>query len=430
MKRNLMRSLSLALVLALMLGIFAGCDSEKPDGSTGGTTGPAAEPTDPLPTGELGEIFTQYGDSDTLYLNLAKFAVDDLIENFWVGDLETGRVIPTHTGAALDLNNNGVIWECGMVLYSFYDLWVITGDEKYEKAITAEANYFRTAYSAEQLEDPAGPPGPATDDCAWTAMLLMIFYDVTGDEWFLERTINLLDNVRDRWYDEELGGLYYKDGVDYMSSYECGITLTWLRLWEITGEQRFYDMSLASYENMHKRMVWDEGLYFIECNKYWPTGDKKSIGEGASSSSLFGNMAMATLSAKFYKITGEQKYLDRVYATNEGLLKRYNNGGVLLNDRDAWTNGTFASYYASNVLTLEGTEEMQKLLLNTAKSIMCNDRTDKGTYGGSWQGPAEGDGSVWHLKGSTADQAHTSGSTVMLVTAAAILEAGIEDFAR
>ncbi len=411
------RLLALLLAVALMTGLTAGCGQNN----------------EPEETGSVAGIFNQYQNTDKLYLNLAKFAVDDLLTNFFVEEENNDHFLPTHDGIWKDDIPKGSLWESAMLIYPVYDMWVITGDEVYAHALSSHAQWLKNNFQAASLENPAGPPGPATDDCAWCCMMFLIFYEVTGDEWFVERTINLLDNSVERWYDEHLGGLYYKDGVDFMSLYECGMTLSWLRLWEIKGDQRFYDLALRSYENMHKRLLRSDGIYFIECNKFWPTsGDENRITEGGSSSFLAGNMAMAALSAKFYKITGNQEYLDRVYATNEGLLQWYDTDGdgVLLNDRDGWTNGTFAAFYAAEVLSLPDTEEMQKLLKSTAESIVRNCRTEDGYYGASWQGPAEGPSSIWHSKGTTANQSKTSGSTVMMVTAAAILEAKLEEFVR
>ena len=139
---------------------------------------------------------------------------------------------------------------------------------------------------------------------------------------------------------------------------------------------------------------------------------------------------MAALSAKFYKITNDQTYLDRVYLTNQGLLKYYDKNGILLNDRDAWTNATFAAFYVSEVLSLPNTEEMQELIYNTADSIYYNARTADGYYGGSWQGPAEGNKSIWYLKGSVPQQCAVTGTSVMMITAAALLEAGVNNYVR
>ena len=82
------------------------------------------------------------------------------------------------------------------------------------------------------------------------------------------------------------------------------------------------------------------------------------------------------------------------------------------------------------MLSLPDTEQMQELLKNTALSIATNARTEDGYYGGSWSGPAEGSGSVWYNAGSVPQQSMTTGTSVMIITAAAILEAGIEHYTR
>ena len=84
----------------------------------------------------------------------------------------------------------------------------------------------------------------------------------------------------------------------------------------------------------------------------------------------------------------------------------------------------------SEVLSLPDTEEMQTLIYDTAVSIYNNARTADGYYGGSWSGPAEGNRSIWYIKGSTPQQCMTTGTSVMMITAAALLEAGIDDYLR
>ena len=422
MKRTIALLLTACMLLTLCL---SGCGGEPPKED---------EPmTIPLPETKAEKLLkTLSADAPDYHLQLAALAVDDLIANFWEGDNVTGKLRPVFKGYPKNLlDERGQIWEAAEVLFNIYDLWVLTGEESYRQYMVAEANYFRDVFKADELEQAGVAPfHTSNDDCAWNAMLFCCFYRVTGDWWFVERAIRLLDNAYDRWHDSELGGgLWYNDTHGSKALYETGIALTWLRLWEITGEQRFYDLALESYEWMHTALGRDDGIYYCEADQNGPKGDGK-VQESHSCSFLGGNMAMAALSAKFYKLTGEQKYLDRVYATNEGILKWYNNDGVLLNDRDAWTNGTFASYYASEVLSLPNTEAMQKLVKDTAISIIQNDRTADGYYGGSWQGPADGGSSIWASAGSSAFQTMTSGTTVAIVVSAAILEAGINDYIR
>lgn len=366
------------------------------------------------------------------YSELARLAVSDNIKHWWYGDIENGYIYPTHGGNKIGVTESAPIWEGAMVLYNIYDMWVLTKSDDYKNYLLAEANYYKNKYKINpgSLENPAGRPGPASDDCAWAAMLYLIFYEVTSDTWFLKRCSNLCINAQNRWYDEELGGMRYSDTNEAMSLYETGLTLSWLRLYEITKDEKYYTLALNSYTRLHNKLYYDDGLYYIEVTKKGPVGGDFHISEGGSSSFLAGNMAMASIAAKLYKITNDKAYLDRVYKTNEGILKWYDIDGVLLNDRDAWTEGSFASYYASNVLTLENTEKVKKLFLNTALSIMKNARTNTGRYGGTWQGPAEGDESKWYKGGSVPEQIMTSGSSVAIVTASALLEANISNFTR
>jgi hypothetical protein len=97
-------------------------------------------------------------------------------------------------------------------------------------------------------------------------------------------------------------------------------------------------------------------------------------------------------------------------------------GGVCVNDRDAWTAGTFAGDWAREVLTLPGIDPKHwTTLWTTADSIYTNAGTN-GYYGGSWSGPAEGSGSAWWVIGSLPEQITTSSSSANMIVAAAALE--------
>lgn len=413
------------ICISLLLSAFAGCSGEQ---STAPSTAPTQAPTGniPRPWEDATESSEERGDD--YYYQLAVGAVDDLIKNWWSDDLN--RVLPTWEGypKANLPDERGATWEAAMLIYNLYNMWVLTGDDYYKQFLEAEAEFYHTAFTEEEMETAAGNMNWASDDCAWNCLLYLCLYNVTGDMWFVDRAAGLLDSVVERWYDPELNGIFYRDNVDCMSLYEVGLCLSWLRIWEITGEQRYYDLAFRSYNGMQDRLSTDEGIYFCEASKFWPLGNKGAIGEGGSTSFLTGNMGMAALSAFFYRLTGEQAYLDNVYLTNQGILKYYNDEGVLLNDRDAWTNGTFCAIYVSEVLSLPDTDEMKQMIYSTAESICLYDRTQDGYYGGTWKGPAEGPQSIWDTGGSTAYQSMTTGTSVQMVVAAALLEAGVTDF--
>ena len=101
-----------------------------------------------------------------------------------------------------------------------------------------------------------------------------------------------------------------------------------------------------------------------------------------------------------------------------------------MNDRDAWTEGTFAGDWAREVLSLPGiTARHLTLLRTTADSIYTNARTN-GFYGGSWSGPATGGGSLWWAIGSTPEQITTSSSSGNMIIAAAVSDARFRELLR
>lgn len=390
----------------------------------------------PLPKSSLEILMESLDENSPDYFEkLAAFAVNDLISNYWVGTPEKGSIIPTWTGVPLEEmpDERGGLWERGQMLFAMYDLYQVNKDEKLKNMIIREAKRFMEIYKPVELET-AGPLlHTAADDCGWHAMLYLMFYEVSGEKWFVERAVNLLDDARRRWADDTMGGgLWYNDDKEWKSLYGVSLSLNWWRLWEITGDERFYKMAVDEYEWMHKALGREDGIYFTDISTAGPKGEFRpnDIHEAGSVSFLSGNMGMAAFSMKMYKHTGDAKYLERAKKTSEGLMKFYAKTGVYLNDRDAWTNGTFAAYFVSDVLSNAEFAEHKKVLAETAKSIMKNARTPDGYYGGCWSGPADGPQSPWSMIGSVPKQIMTSATGVQMVVAAAMLEKNITDYIR
>ena len=132
-------------------------------------------------------------------------------------------------------------------------------------------------------------------------------------------------------------------------------------------------------------------------------------------------MGMGVVHARFYRTTGEEKYRQRAIRTAEALTKHLTNAeGVFINDRDAWVNGTFASDWAREVLSLPGVDRQHKAVLQkTADSIYTKARTADGYYGASWSGLAGGTDSAWFRIGSRPQQIMTSASSVDMIVGAA-----------
>ena len=133
-------------------------------------------------------------------------------------------------------------------------------------------------------------------------------------------------------------------------------------------------------------------------------------------------MAMGVIHARLYHSTKDDKQREHALRTAVALCQQVTTKeGVFMDDRDAWTNGVFAGDWAREVLSLPGAgSELRMALRKTADSIFAKARTQAGFFGGSWSGPAEGEGSVWWKKKSLPEQIMTSASAVNMIVAACV----------
>jgi hypothetical protein len=113
---------------------------------------------------------------------------------------------------------------------------------------------------------------------------------------------------------------------------------------------------------------------------------------GLSSSYSGGTMAMGVAAARLYKITNDPQYLADAqditthYVRRDAFLRP---GDVFVNERDGWTDGYWAPWFANEVLPLEGVDSSglwKTAIRNTALAIVAQ-RTPDGFYGADWSGP-------------------------------------------
>lgn len=363
------------------------------------------------------------------YSATAKTAIDDMINNFWTKGVSTGNILPTWCGYPTENlpDSRGMLWERAMMVIPMFSMYRATGDNILKERLISEWAYIKSAFSEEELAAAGSGLHPAVDDSGWAGMMYTMLYSVTKDEAALNAAKKMVDNAFIRWYDDEYeGGLWYKDGKQFKSLYQCGIMTTAMNIWELTGDEAYKDKFFLIYNWVEKKLRREDGLYWINYLPNGPDGMNRpdDIREGTSVTGLMTNMAMGAINGRLYQKTGESIYKERALGTAEGIYKKEKSvNNIYINDRDAWANGTFAPEWALYVLTLPGIDEKHiTILLDTAKSIAANTATGDGYYGGSWDGPAEGLKSVWFTQGSRPQQIMTSGSTVNILTAAATIE--------
>lgn len=314
-----------------------------------------------------------------------------------------------------------------MILFCMDSLYQITGDPMIRERIVSEWTRIKELYTAEELEAAGTNLHPAVDDCAWHAMLYLMCYRYTGDEVALDRATGMVYKTFDHYGDDALGGgLWYNNTRKYKSLYQVLLLLDCWRIVQYRPDDELMARVLFQAEWMEEHLLREDKAYWCEVDENGPRGQGRpnNVREAGSSSFFGGNTGMAVLWARLYRTTGEEKYRERAVRTAQAICRVFCNDGRYLNDRDAWVNGTFMQFYATEVLTLpEIPRECIDMTYRTAASIYENARTPDGYYGGCWNGPADGPRSAWSRIGSRPQQTMTSGSTVNMMMGAALLEA-------
>lgn len=382
----------------------------------------------------------------------AKRAAEDVFRNFWDGNSEEG-----HFTGCCDL----VLWELGMAVLMMESYYDATKNPEILRYMQAEWRYLQNHFADREMTAPDSPCNPACDDAAWSSMVFMCIYRMTGDVKALDLAAETIRKSYDCWKDGCMeNGLWYRFGEDHTagaygwikSVYCAGLVLSALEHYEITQGTNREDMHMLSdtltlckwveehlrrdgrreFQTEKGRIVTEtsDQLYYVDFvdNKeagIWAPKDVENpqyIEEAGSCSSLFGNTAMAAINIKLYTLFKDEDCLKRGLATANSIPNSpYNNNGVFVNDRDAWTNAAFMRYFVELVLTRPEIDRSLLLMLkNTGIQIAGHCRTTEGFYSPEWSGGNRWTG--YPNAHTQTNQLKTSAISVHMIMAAALAE--------
>ena len=364
----------------------------------------------------------------------AHTAMNDMLRNFWWGDLDTGMLRGGFGGSFLYL----------LSLYNYYSL---SQDEVSRKIFERQEYMLLNHLEPSQVKVAGTSTTPAGDDAGYFSLYYMYLYRVTQNPEMLEYTKALIHSIYDRWWDDIYGGgLWYNNlgaagggtgSASWMprfkSAYSTSTVMAGFEYYDVTDDQEIFDMSVKEYEWMatHLNEGRDDGLYFAEYSDLGAGngGSADQISPEGSSIMLNGNMGMAVCSYEMYKYTGEQKYMDRVLATLEGILNREVVNGLFLVDRDPTTGSSFMGYFVEMLMDMHKKgidhgylKRYMAPFYATATIIATNNRTEDGYYNGAWYYLEEGEKSYADMAGQIPQLIVVSGNSSHVITAAAMLE--------
>jgi hypothetical protein len=261
----------------------------------------------------------------------ATLAVQDLFDHWWIGDATSGHLRPTHGGCAVD-KGRGVIWERATVLCALETLASVAGNAPARERICAQWRYDKAQYKPQELQ--ACGPGtgaPWCDDAAWQVVYYVIAFQQSGDPDALMSAEGLLENIRARWYDDQLGGgLWYNDQRKVKSLYAVAYVYGALGVYGATGDRRYLDLALAQYDWIEQHLLRADHLYWCDFSAGPPANPEHPAGPvgierpgdirtAGSVTYLGGNLGMAACQAWLYQLTGEDSWRTAALRTTTAL---------------------------------------------------------------------------------------------------------------
>ncbi len=372
---------------------------------------------------------------------------EDLLNDYWdMGTASLPHILPTDgsggvkTGLVIGNANVFSFWQMSEYADVLYWDWKINHSKETARKISEQWDYVRKTFTDRQLSTGwLGQTINASDDAAWEANYLVQVVDVTGDRRALADAAVLIPSVLAYFADRTPGtSVTYGPGVvgsrygilyvtpaqtsayhsfgAISTAYETPLALAALSVYSITGNKAFLGYAEGTWSWQHKYIFTTAanehgltkpapGLVYCELdirlkesdgkpNPHYlqPMNDNFGVPQqGLSAESVGGTMAMAVLSQRLYAATHNPIYATQADSIVAAMVAP--NGfvtaqGLLLNDRDPWTDGYWAPAFAVEVLPRSEPSAASRLATvfrATALNIMAQ-RTPAGHYGGNWSG--------------------------------------------
>jgi Glycosyl hydrolase family 76 len=355
----------------------------------------------------------------------------DFMYHYW--DPEKHRIRPTIGHGYIDNNAaKPTFWHMAQAAHILYWHWKITHDPATQTMLQLQWREVRSIFTPVQMQsaDPRINRGivNVSDDAAWVMRYLVQVNEITGDPDALTYAENLFASTQTYFADPNKSGcgLLYATPIGdpthqkQSSLYETVLAQSALYLYQKTGIDAYFTYAQEVWNWVHTCAAHPYGIFFegadldpqhpcykrgIQCH------EPGNITRGASVSYIGGVMGVECLSAELYLTTGEVKYLEDIKSVLPAMLQSRTflrpasntgvpglTGNLLLNDRDAWTDGTYAESFAYNVLALTDVDangEFKSVFRDTARAIIAQ-RTSDGYYSPDWSGPdAASDNPKW-----------------------------------
>ena len=234
------------------------------------------------------------------------------------------------------------------------------------------------------------------DDSAIVAMELIQAYELTGENFYLDRAKKVTDFIMSGEDSRMGGGLYWFEnqsadctgGPNCMkaantSAYAAHVTS---RMYQITSESRYLNFAKRVYEwNFNNLRDPSDNLYWNDIN----------IGTNKINTTkwTYNSGLMIMAGVDLYEITDEEKYLNEAINTARSAYSKFTkviNGKLFYQPNDSWFNVELLSAFIELAQYDSKTDEYINLFKNNIDHAWENARNSEGQFYEDWSGSSQG----------------------------------------
>ncbi len=312
----------------------------------------------------------------------------DYVYHFWDRTNAVPRIRPTEGNGYVNNNRKQyTYWHMAEAANILYWEYKMTHAADIQAMFQSQWNEIKSIYTTEELSsaDPSVNRGTinVSDDAAVALQYLLQVNEVTGDPAALSIAERLLSSIQAFFADPNKSGcgiLYATASEDPGHQKQSAIieALTArnaLYLYQKTGIASYLTYAQGVWNWIHSCAAHPYEVFFVGADldpshscykKGVQCTEPSAITRGASVAYIGGTMAVASLSAQLYLLTGATSYLEDINSILSAMLQTRTflrpgsnvglSGNVFLNDRDGWSDGIFAQNFAYDVLSLAGVD--------------------------------------------------------------------------
>ncbi|MVA74431.1 carbohydrate-binding protein [Auraticoccus sp. F435] len=262
----------------------------------------------------------------------------------------------------------GRLWEVVM------DAWETTGDPRYRAMIDDVYDGFTAHYPTFGSD--------FNDDVNWWAMGAARAYELTGDERYLQTSVELFDRIWADWDDTYGGGIWWRQSVQDQKNVATNApaAMTAVALARHTGEEVYLERAQLLFDWVDENLVEEDG----HVHDHWE-------GEGTlvrwDFTYNFGTYIGAATA--LHEVTGEQEYLTKAVRSADWVTTRLTNGGTFRNE-GIGDGGGFKSLLVRALVDLvqeHGQTQYLEQLQDNATQAWNHRRTSDDLMGHDWSAP-------------------------------------------